>query len=55
MPIVISRDSGAISAPEYPQAKQELAWEKVAKAWADANQERLRALAAEYASGSRGK
>lgn len=56
MPIVISRDSGAvISKPEYTQDQIDRAWEHIVRTWAAANQASLAALAKEYASEPRGE
>lgn len=55
MPIVISRQTGAIKAPEYTQEQKDRAWEAITRAWANANKDRLRDLANQYASGPRGK
>lgn len=51
MPMVISRETGAVSVPEYSQEQIDKAWEKIVKAWADANKGTLQTLAEEYASG----
>lgn len=55
MPIVISRQTGAIQAPEYTQEQIDRAWEHVTKVWAEANKAQLQALAQEYASEPCGK
>lgn len=54
MPIVINRESGEVTAPEYSQAQRDLAWETVVRAWAEANKASLQALAKEHASEPRG-
>lgn len=51
MPLVISRETGAVSAPEYSQEQIDKAWEQIVKAWAEANKSTLQALAEEYAPG----
>lgn len=54
MPIVINRETGEVTAPEYSQAQCDLAWEVIVRAWAEANQPTLQALANEHASEPRG-
>lgn len=55
MPIVISRETGAVRAPEHTQEQKDRAWEYVVRAWAEANKPQLQALAKEYASEPCGK
>lgn len=56
MPIVISRETGSIQ-PSTPYTPDQIdrAWEAVVRAWAQANQDHLRDLEAEYASDHREK
>lgn len=54
MPITISRQTGAVSIPDYTPEQIDRAWEAVVQSWADANLDVLRALYEEAASGSRG-
>ena len=55
MPIVVKLDTGAVTAPEYTQEQMDRAWVAITKAWANANKDRLRDLANQYASGPRGE
>lgn len=55
MAIEISRESGAVSAPDYTQDQIDLAWEQVVRAWGEANRAQLHAMAEEYATEPHGK